>query len=82
MAGVILVTCRRKGKTNLIWRAATLRYCLDVLRGEGFAKPNPQPMFPNLPGLLRLEPHSEGLRDRIWWGLALMQRQYGRQHWG
>lgn len=41
---------------------------LDVLRGEGFAQPNPQPMFPNPPGLLRLEPHSEGLRDRIWWG--------------
>jgi alkanesulfonate monooxygenase SsuD/methylene tetrahydromethanopterin reductase-like flavin-dependent oxidoreductase (luciferase family) len=41
---------------------------LDVLRGEGFAKPNPQPMFPNPPGLLRLEPHAEGLRERIWWG--------------
>ena len=41
---------------------------LDVLRGEGFAQPNPQPMFPNPPGLLRLEPHSEGLRERIWWG--------------
>ncbi|HFP9247735.1 TPA: LLM class flavin-dependent oxidoreductase [Raoultella ornithinolytica] len=41
---------------------------LDVLRGEGFAKPNPQPMFPNPPGLLRPEPHSAGLRDRIWWG--------------
>ncbi|MGN8161407.1 LLM class flavin-dependent oxidoreductase [Pantoea sp. 22096] len=41
---------------------------LDVLRGEGFAKPNPQPMFPNPPGLLRPEPLSEGLRDRIWWG--------------
>ncbi len=41
---------------------------LDVLRGEGFAEPNPQPMFQNPPGLLRLEPHSEGLRDRIWWG--------------
>jgi alkanesulfonate monooxygenase SsuD/methylene tetrahydromethanopterin reductase-like flavin-dependent oxidoreductase (luciferase family) len=41
---------------------------LDVLRGEGFAKPNPRPMFPNPPGLLRVEPHSEGLRDRIWWG--------------
>jgi alkanesulfonate monooxygenase SsuD/methylene tetrahydromethanopterin reductase-like flavin-dependent oxidoreductase (luciferase family) len=40
----------------------------DLLRGEGFAKPNPQPMFPNPPGLLRLEPHSDGLRDRIWWG--------------
>jgi alkanesulfonate monooxygenase SsuD/methylene tetrahydromethanopterin reductase-like flavin-dependent oxidoreductase (luciferase family) len=41
---------------------------LDLLRGEGFAQPNPQPMFPNPPGLLRLEPYSEGLRERIWWG--------------
>ncbi|HDU2903510.1 TPA: LLM class flavin-dependent oxidoreductase [Klebsiella aerogenes] len=41
---------------------------LDVLRGEGFAKPNLQPMFPNPPGLLRLEPYSAGLRERIWWG--------------
>jgi alkanesulfonate monooxygenase SsuD/methylene tetrahydromethanopterin reductase-like flavin-dependent oxidoreductase (luciferase family) len=41
---------------------------LDVLRGEGFARPNPRSMFPNPPGLLRVEPHSEGLRDRIWWG--------------
>jgi alkanesulfonate monooxygenase SsuD/methylene tetrahydromethanopterin reductase-like flavin-dependent oxidoreductase (luciferase family) len=41
---------------------------LDVLRGEGFAQPNPRPMFPNPPGLLRLEPHAQGLRDRIWWG--------------
>jgi alkanesulfonate monooxygenase SsuD/methylene tetrahydromethanopterin reductase-like flavin-dependent oxidoreductase (luciferase family) len=40
------------------------------LKGEGFARPNPRPMFPNPPGLLRLEPHSEGLRDRIWWGSA------------
>ena len=41
---------------------------LELLRGQGFAQPNPRPMFPNPPGLLRLEPHSEGLRDRIWWG--------------
>jgi alkanesulfonate monooxygenase SsuD/methylene tetrahydromethanopterin reductase-like flavin-dependent oxidoreductase (luciferase family) len=41
---------------------------LDVIQGKGFAKPNPRPMFPNPPGLLRLEPYSEGLRDRIWWG--------------
>jgi len=27
-------------------------------------------MFPNPPGLLRLEPHSEGLRERIWWGAS------------
>ncbi|MBI3703560.1 MAG: LLM class flavin-dependent oxidoreductase [Rhizobiales bacterium] len=41
---------------------------LEVLRGEGFAKPNPRPMFPNPTGLLRVEPFSEGLRERIWWG--------------
>jgi len=40
----------------------------DVIRGHGFAKPNPRPMFPNPPGMLRVEPYSEGLRDRIWWG--------------
>ena len=43
---------------------------LNVLNGEGFAEPNPRPMFPNPPGLLRLEPYSEGLRERIWWGSA------------
>jgi len=41
---------------------------LEVLKGEGFARPNPRPMFPNPGGLLRIEPHSDGLRDRIWWG--------------
>lgn len=41
---------------------------LEVLEGEGFAQPHPRPMFPNPPGLLRVEPYSEGLRERIWWG--------------
>jgi alkanesulfonate monooxygenase SsuD/methylene tetrahydromethanopterin reductase-like flavin-dependent oxidoreductase (luciferase family) len=41
---------------------------LQVIAGAGFAEPNPSPMFPNPPGLLRPEPHSPGLRDRIWWG--------------
>jgi alkanesulfonate monooxygenase SsuD/methylene tetrahydromethanopterin reductase-like flavin-dependent oxidoreductase (luciferase family) len=44
------------------------RVLLEVLKGEGFAQPNPRPMFPNPPGLLRIEPHSPGLRERIWWG--------------
>ena len=43
---------------------------LELLAGAGFARPNPRPMFPNPPGLLRLEPHSVGLRERIWWGSA------------
>jgi len=50
-------------------RRKTLEF-LDKLKGVGFAQPNPNPMFPNPPGLLRLEPYSEGLRERIWWGAA------------
>ncbi|MFT4288304.1 LLM class flavin-dependent oxidoreductase [Nocardioides sp.] len=41
---------------------------LKVIEGDGFAQPNPRPMFGNPPGLLRIEPYSEGLRRRIWWG--------------
>ena len=41
---------------------------LELLGGQGFAEPNPRPMFANPPGLLRLEPHSPGLREKIWWG--------------
>src|SRR5437016_10793882 len=40
---------------------------LELLRGKGFAEPNPRPMFPNPPGLLRLEPYSAGPRERMWW---------------
>ncbi|MFO1137941.1 MAG: LLM class flavin-dependent oxidoreductase [Paracoccus sp. (in: a-proteobacteria)] len=43
---------------------------LQVIQGHGFAQPNPNPMFPNPPGLLRPEPYSPGLRDRIWWGAS------------
>jgi len=46
------------------------RVFLEVLKGEGFAEPNPRPMFPNPPGLLRVEPYSDGLRERIWWGAS------------
>ena len=35
---------------------------------RGLRAANPRPMFPNPPGLLRVEPHSPGLRERIWWG--------------
>jgi alkanesulfonate monooxygenase SsuD/methylene tetrahydromethanopterin reductase-like flavin-dependent oxidoreductase (luciferase family) len=46
------------------------RLFLDVIQGNGFAQPNPRPMFPNPPGLLRIEPYSAGLRERIWWGAS------------
>jgi len=59
-----------KGETNEeMGRRKGLQF-LERLKGTGFAQPNPNPMFPNPPGLLRLEPHAQGLRDRIWWGAA------------
>ena len=57
-----------EGETDADMARRHAEVFLDVLRGEGFAKPNPSPMFPNPPGLLRLEPYSAGLRERIWWG--------------
>ncbi len=59
-----------KGETDQDMARQHTQAFLAQLEGQGFAKPNPRPMFPNPPGLLRLEPHSEGLRDRIWWGSA------------
>ena len=53
---------------------------LELLKGDGFAEPNPRPMFPNPPGLLRLEPYSEGLRERIWWGSGSNATSNGPPH--
>jgi alkanesulfonate monooxygenase SsuD/methylene tetrahydromethanopterin reductase-like flavin-dependent oxidoreductase (luciferase family) len=58
------------GETDADMARKRAEVLLELLKGEGFAAPNPRPMFPNPPGLLRLEPHSPGLRDRIWWGAA------------
>jgi alkanesulfonate monooxygenase SsuD/methylene tetrahydromethanopterin reductase-like flavin-dependent oxidoreductase (luciferase family) len=60
--------CPAEGQSDADMGRHHAEALLDMLRGEGFAQPNPRPMFPNPPGLLRLEPYSEGLRDRIWWG--------------
>jgi alkanesulfonate monooxygenase SsuD/methylene tetrahydromethanopterin reductase-like flavin-dependent oxidoreductase (luciferase family) len=59
-----------EGETDADMARRNAENFLNLLDGQGFARPNPHPMFPNPPGLLRLEPHSEGLRDRIWWGAA------------
>jgi alkanesulfonate monooxygenase SsuD/methylene tetrahydromethanopterin reductase-like flavin-dependent oxidoreductase (luciferase family) len=56
------------GKTDADMARTNAEIFLELLKGNGFAKPNPRPMFPNPTGLLRLEPFSEGLRERIWWG--------------
>ncbi|HEY0249788.1 MAG TPA: LLM class flavin-dependent oxidoreductase [Gryllotalpicola sp.] len=57
-----------EGQTDADMARLRAEVFLTVIKGEGFAQPNPRPMFSNPPGLLALEPHSEGLRDRIWWG--------------
>jgi alkanesulfonate monooxygenase SsuD/methylene tetrahydromethanopterin reductase-like flavin-dependent oxidoreductase (luciferase family) len=59
-----------EGDTDVDMARKRTEVVLELLEGQGFAEPNPQPMFPNPPGLLRLEPHSEGLRERVWWGSA------------
>jgi len=56
------------GKTDADMAREHTAVFLEVIKGEGFAQPSPRPMFHNPPGLLRVEPHSAGLRDRIWWG--------------
>ena len=68
MAGATSATGRPKARATPTWAAATPRCSSTCCDGKGFAQPNPRPMFPNPPGLLRLEPYSEGLRERIWWG--------------
>ena len=60
----------RDGETQEDMGRRHAKEFLDLLGGDGFAQPSPHPMFPNPPGLLRLEPYSAGLRDRIWWGAA------------
>ena len=57
-----------EGETDADMARQRTEVFLKLLEGDGFAQPNPRPMFANPPGLLRLEPHSEGLRERIWWG--------------
>ncbi|ADO42841.1 LLM class flavin-dependent oxidoreductase [Ketogulonicigenium vulgare] len=57
-----------EGETDADMGRRHAQVFLDAIEGKGFAQPNPRPMFPNPPGLLRLEPFSAGLRERIWWG--------------
>ncbi|WP_193337569.1 LLM class flavin-dependent oxidoreductase [Devosia beringensis] len=59
-----------EGQTDADMARGQTEVLLDVLKGNGFAEPNPSPMFPNPPGKLRLEPYAPGLRERIWWGSA------------
>lgn len=57
-----------EGETDADMARRHTEVFLNAVEGARFAEPNPRPMFPNPPGPLRLEPYSEGLRQRIWWG--------------
>ena len=71
-----------EGETDADMARQHAEVFLQVLKGDGFAEPNPRPMFPNPPGLLRPEPHSAGLRDRIWWGAGIGRHgRLGRRSW-
>lgn len=58
----------KEGETDADMGRRKILEFLDKIKGKGFAQPNPNPMFPNPPGLLGLEPYSPSLSDRIWWG--------------
>src|SRR3954470_22722822 len=45
----------RDGETDADMGRRHGKELFELLRGKGFAEPNPRPMFPNPPGLLRLE---------------------------
>src|SRR6202795_924620 len=57
-----------EGQTDADMARRHAEVFLDAWSGAAFADPSPSPRFPTPPGLLRPEPHSPGLRDRIWWG--------------
>ncbi|MGO1402156.1 MAG: hypothetical protein ACTHUY_07215 [Flaviflexus sp.] len=44
-----------KGDTDADMARKKTQIALHVLEGNRFAEPNPNPMFPNPPGLLRIE---------------------------
>ena len=70
-----------EGETDADMARRHTEVFLEVLRGQGFAKPNPRPMFANPPGLLRLEPYSEGSARAHLVGRGLERhRRVGRQN--
>ena len=71
MGGAISAITRLKAKTMAAWAKQHGENFVKLLGGQGFAQARPTSQcFPITPGLLRLEPFAEGLRDRIWWGAA------------
>ena len=59
-----------KGRTMRTWADVRRKFSSRFWAARASRNPNPRPMFPNPPGLLRLEPYSAGLRERIRSGSA------------
>src|SRR5438876_3704153 len=59
-----------EGETDADMARQHTQVFLELRNGEGLVRPNPRPLFCKPPRLLRLEPHSDGLRKRIWWGAS------------
>ncbi len=68
MAGAISAIGRPKARATPTWAGATRRCSSTCCAAKVSRSRTRGRCFQIRPGLLRLEPHSEGLRERIWWG--------------
>ena len=59
-----------EGEAMRTWHGVTPQVFLEADPGPRIRHTQSPADVPNPPGLLRLEPYSEGLRERIWWGSA------------
>jgi hypothetical protein len=62
MGGANLAAGRWEPRTMQPWAGGAPKNFSIYWEPRALLQPNPGPMFPNPPWLLRLEPHSEGLR--------------------
>ena len=68
MDGAISAIARLRARVTPTWAGAVRRYSSTCCAARASRSPTRGRCFPIRPGLLRVEPLSEGLRERIWWG--------------
>ena len=64
------LSARLKARTMQTWAGDMPKNFSSCCAGRASRSPTRVQCFPIRRGFLRLEPYSEGLRDRIWWGSA------------